>query len=39
MAAALDVVVANIAPFVEEFLEEESLQEEEDVVKEFLPLF
>ena len=39
MAATLHVVVAGIAAFVEEFLEEESVQEEEDVVEEFLPLF
>ena len=39
MAATLHVVVSGIAVFVEEFLEEESVQEEDDVVEEFLPLF
>ena len=31
MAATLKVIVAGFATFVEEFLEEESVQEEEDV--------
>ena len=35
MAATLHVVIAGFAAFVEEFLEEESVQEKE----EFLPLF
>ena len=39
MAATLKVIVAGFATFVEEFLEEESVQEEEDVLEEFLPLF
>ena len=39
MVATLHVVVSGIAAFVEEFLEEESVQEEDDVVEEFLPLF
>ena len=38
MAATLKVIVAGFATFVEEFLEEESVQEE-DVLEEFLPLF
>ena len=37
--ATLKVIVAGFATFVEEFLEEESVQEEEDVLEEFLPLF
>ena len=39
MAATLKIIVAGFATFVEEFLEEESVQEEEDVLEEFLPLF
>ena len=39
MAATLKVIVAGFATFVEEFLEEESVKEEEDVLEEFLPLF
>ena len=39
MAATLKVIVAGFATFVEEFLEEESVQEEGDVLEEFLPLF
>ena len=39
MAATFKVIVAGFATFVEEFLEEESVQEEEDVLEEFLPLF
>ena len=39
MAATLKVIVAGFATFVEEFLEEESVQEEEDVLEQFLPLF
>ena len=39
MAATLKVIVAGFATFVEEFLEEEFVQEEEDVLEEFLPLF
>ena len=39
MAATLKVIVAGFATFVEEFLEEESVQEGEDVLEEFLPLF
>ena len=38
MAATWKVIVAGFATFVEEFLEEESVQEE-DVLEEFLPLF
>ena len=38
MAATLKVVVGILA-FVEEFLEEEPVREEEDVVEDFLPLF
>ena len=39
MAATSKIIVAGFATFVEEFLEEESVQEEEDVLEEFLPLF
>ena len=39
MAATLHVVVASIVAFVEEFLKDKSVQEEEDVTEEFLPLF
>ena len=39
MVATLKVIVAGFATFVEEFLEEESVQGEEDVLEEFLPLF
>lgn len=35
----MKVIVAGFATFVQEFLEEESVQEEEDVLEEFLPLF
>ena len=35
----MKVIVAGFATFVEEFLEEESVQEEEDVLEWFLPLF
>ena len=33
MAATLHVIVTGIAAFVDDFLEEESVQEEEDVVE------
>ena len=39
MAATLHVVVFAIAAFVEEFLEGQSVQEEVDVIEEFLPCF